>query len=249
MKPCIATPTSLRPLAHCTAALALALACCGSAQAQFSGAPAYSLAPSSQLGPNTGAGLLTLSTSPYDISITGQLQVTLAPGPASGSLAVWRVDRPLLPSFTLSNFTTVTDLIGFSAPPVGTFGASGGTVRTYITDLNVPNSVIAGTLSQVPLSLVNGAAVWSGGPVSSPVFSLTTGSNYALRQVFDLDGVYTGGPGGVWVVDVPLYSSLAAVPEPASLLLWAAGMGLLAGRLRGRRQQSGSSSSIGALRG
>ena len=65
---------------------------------------------------------------------------------------------------------------------------------------------------------------------SSPNFTLPTYNFYAVRQVFDLDGVYLGGPGGNWVVDVPAASDIKAVPEPAVYALMS--LGLLALGLR-----------------
>ena len=56
-----------------------------------------------------------------------------------------------------------------------------------------------------------------------------------LRQDFFLDGVQLAGPGGAWLVDVPVASTLAPVPEPAAAWLLAAGLASIAWWRRGAR--------------
>lgn len=222
-------------LIQAVAALAL---CAQAAHAQYSGSPTFFQAPVTQLGSvNSGANLLVLGTSTADIDVTGQFAVNLSAGSSSGTLVRWVVDRPLVASQLLTNVMTTTLLDGFSLPPAGTVANSGGSVRTYITDLTQPNSVIGSSMSSIAISLTAGAATWSTLVDTSPGFTLFTGSNYALRQVFDLDGVYPGGPGGTWLVDVPVLSGIAAVPEPSSAaLLVLGGGGLLLGLARRRGQ-------------
>ena len=99
--------------------------------------------------------------------------------------------------------------------------------------------VVAGSQAVIALSLVNGATTWPTLSVNSAPFALVTGTSttFVLRQAFVLDGVQLAGPGGSWVVDVPITSSLAPVPEPAAAWLLAAGLAGLAGldRRRGLR--------------
>jgi hypothetical protein len=72
--------------------------------------------------------------------------------------------------------------------------------------------------SSINMSLVNGAATWNNSS-SSGLFSGATPATptYYLRQYFFLDGVYLNGPGGNWVIDVPVDSFISEVPEPAML--------------------------------
>jgi hypothetical protein len=197
-------------------------------QAQYVGAPQFTSGPSTQLSlVNSGTTFLTLSTNPADITVAGQFIVNVPNTPVSGTLVRWTVERGLLPNQTLSNFVTTSVLDGFSQPPPGLIGVTGGALRTYIFD-TVNNSVIGGTLSSIPISLNPGFTLWPMLSASSAQFSLTTGNGYVLRQVFDLDGVYLGGPGGPWIVDVPAMSGLAAVPEPGSYALFAFGLAAIA---------------------
>jgi hypothetical protein len=205
-------------------------------QAQYTNPPTFTSGPSTQLSAiNSGSTFLTLSTSPADITVTGQFAVNVPNTPVSGTLVRWIVDRPMLSGQLLLNFATTSLLDGFSQPPPGLIGVTGGTLRTFITDLSVPNSVIGNSMSTIPIWLNTGLTTWNMLSASSATFSLFTGTNYALRQVFDLDGVYLGGAGGTWVVDVPAMSSLAAVPEPGAITLLVLG---LAGLMGWRRWQA-----------
>jgi PEP-CTERM motif len=194
-------------------------------QAQYTGAPYFSTPPTTQLSTvNSGSTFLTLSTTPADITVAGQFAVNLPSTPVSGTLLRWVVDRDMVPGVLYPSFMTTSALDGFSLPPSGVFGATGGILRTFITDKNIPNSVIGGSMSYIPISLTAGAATWNMLSASSAAFTLFTGTNYALRQVFDLDGVYLSGAGGTWIVDVPALSGLAPVPEPATYALFACGL-------------------------
>lgn len=226
------------PVTQAAAALVLALAAQTAHALQYTGGPTYFQAPVTQLGSvNSGTSLLTLGTSNADIDVTGQFAVNLNAGPSNGTLVRWVVDRPLAANQLFTNAVTTTLLDGFSLPPAGTVGNTAGAVRTFITDLSQPNSVIGSSMSSIAISLNAGSATWSTLTATSSSFTLLTGGNYALRQVFDLDGVYFSGPGGTWLVDVPVLSGIAAVPEPATaalLLLGGAGLLLDVARRKGQ---------------
>jgi hypothetical protein len=124
-------------------------------------------------------------------------------------------------------------LDGFSLPPVGTVGNTAGDVQSIFTDyLGTTTS-----LSSVPMSLVAGVDTppWILLSSTSAVFSHTATAGQFLRQTFTLDGIYSAGPGGNWVVDVPVTSqfNVVTIPEPSSLTLLAiAGAGFVGQRRR-----------------
>jgi hypothetical protein len=70
--------------------------------------------------------------------------------------------------------------------------------------------------------------------VQSSIFTYTSaaGNNY-LRQHFELDGVQLSGPGGLWILDVPLETYVT--PEPASIGALLIGMVAVLRRRRSRR--------------
>jgi PEP-CTERM motif len=191
------------------------------AVAQFSGPPAFTMGPSSAMG--AGVSALVLTPTLTGFTATGTYTVTIT-GPATGTLAVWHIDRPISSGVSNPSFQTITQLDGFSLPP-GPAVTTGGLVTTYVTDTSVPGTMVAGSQSVIQTSLVNGFATWLTLSSSSPAFALVTGasSTFVLRQSFWLDG-NINGPTGPWVVDVPVDSFLVAVPEPASALLLAAGL-------------------------
>lgn len=200
------------------------------AQAQFSGPPAFIAGPSSAMG--TGTNALVLTPTATGFTATGTYTVNIT-GPASGVLAAWIIDRPIASGVSNPTFQTTTDLDGFSLPP-GPANTTAGFVTSFVTDTAVPGTVVASSQSWIQLSLVNGAATWTTLSNSSPTFALVTGTSttFVLRQSFWLDGVING-PTGNWVVDVPVGSTLAAaVPEPTSALLLAAGLAVLLVRRR-----------------
>ena len=210
--------------------LCAAAAACG-VQAQNWGGPAtFTLGPLSQVGAPSNA--LVITSQPNGFVVSNTVTVATVPAPVGGTLAFWRLDRP----FTLSantTFFTTSFLDGFVAPPFGTFSTTLGTLRTYVIDTANNNNIFGGTTSQILISLTNGATSWTNLTNNSPNFTLPAYNFYAVRQVFDLDGVYTSGPGGNWVIDVPAASSLILVPELPSAALLALGVLALAWR-RGR---------------
>jgi hypothetical protein len=212
--------------AHRTSLVAFcvtAAACAAQAQ-NFTGPAAFTLGPSTQLGPPPANALVLTSTGNGFVA-AGTVTVTVAPAPVAGSLAFWEIDRPFTLS-TATTFVTTSSLDGLVAPPLGGFGPTGGTLRSYVIDTANNNAILPGTTSQIALSLINGATTWTMLSTNSPSFTLPAYNFYAVRQVFDLDGVYLGGPGGSWVVDVPAGSDVvpAPVPEPASYALMALGL-------------------------
>lgn len=210
----------------------------GAALAQFSGPPVFTLGPSSMMG--TGVNALVLTSTPTGFTATGTYTVNIT-GPATAKLASWQIERPISSGVSNPSFQTITQLDGFSLPPLPAFNST-GSVMTYVTDTLVPGTLVAGSQSVIQFSLVNGAATWTALSSSSPTFALVTGpsTSFVLRQSFSLDGD-TGALAGSWVVDVPVDSFLVAVPEPASALLL--GVGLLA--LLARRRPSAAHAAEG----
>ena len=106
---------------------------------------------------------------------------------------------------------TNTVLTGFSLPPIGTFGAGSGSV---VTDwrFNPGGALVGGSQSTVPMTLVNGVdsptwtglSTFSGGAGFTWTGGIFTGA--VMQQQFTLFANYTGGPGGNWVIDVPVTS-------------------------------------------
>ena len=182
----------------------------------FSGTAAFSSAPTSQLGSVTNNLILTNTANGFVVSGQVLINVGVAPPTHSGILVDWVVDRPLDPTYAGPfNLTTTTVLTGFSAPPVGTFQNTSGMVVSEFTNVG------AASQSQLPMSLVNGidSPSWTSLTNSSSTFfySPSTGN---LEQHFILDGVYLGGPGGTWKIDVPLRTFVTtSVPEPSGMVL------------------------------
>ncbi len=186
--------------------------------ALFSGPAVFTSGPTTQVGTITSS-TLTINNLSNGFDVSGQVTILVQPGPHSGTLLQWFVDRPLDPTYlpAISSLSTTTNLTGFSLPPVGTFGPSSGQSYTAFDQYPVTSQ------SAIPLALVNGAATWNTSNTSS-TFTYTTGGVQYVRQVFDLDGVYLGGPGGNWIVDFPLSTIVNGVPEPATMLLLATGL-------------------------
>ena len=207
----------------------LFVAAATSEAALFSGPSTFSSPAVSQLGPVTDNLVLTDTANGFFVS--GQVIVAVPPGGIAGTLVTWTVDRPLDPTYGAASLITTTVLDGFAAPPVGSFGPTSGFVQSYFTNFQIPST------SSIPITLVNGAAVWSNIIVNSSTFAYTSGGVNFLRQRFDLDGVQISGPGGNWVIDVPVTTTAEVVPEPSSIVLAGLGVvGLLAwGRRRNRR--------------
>lgn len=204
--------------------LATALVCVSGtvARGQFAPSnapPVFTVLPASTMGTVVGNSLV-LTALPNGFVVTGQVQIAIAPGPASGILVQWTVERRLDPAFTASGIQNTTILTGFSAPPVGTFGTTSGTVLTDWRFATGGTSVVGGSQATVPMTLVNGidSPPWTGLTATSVPFTWTAGffPTGVMQQRFTLFGNYTGGPGGIWVIDVPV-TSIATIPCPPDL--------------------------------
>jgi hypothetical protein len=216
------------------AACILCLATSSAQAALFSGSAAFTTSPWSQMGPVTNN--LVLTNTPTGFVVSGQAIVNVG-SPSNGILVEWIVDRPLDPSYAGPfNLQTTTILDGFSAPPAGTFGPTSGIAKSEFT--SHPTS-----LSVIPVGLINGIDTPFWTPpltATSPVFLYTPAVGLVLRQHFWVDGVVLSGPGGNWVIDVPLRSQANSaqdvVPEPSTWLL--AGSGMLLWGLAARYRRS-----------
>jgi hypothetical protein len=186
-----------------------------SAMAQFAGNAFFSMLPTSTVGIPTNNLVITNTLNGFTVAGDVTVLVPSAPPAAAGFLVEWIIDRPLSPGFTFTNWTTTTNLDGFSAPPVGIAGNTSGQVSTEFTEPGMQGP----SQSSLPMTLIAGAATWPTLSNTSGVFSGNTPGApiYFLRQHFWLDGVYQSGPGGNWVVDVPVDSFITQVPEPATL--------------------------------
>lgn len=218
----------------------LALLCIctsGVATAQFSGPATFSTAPWSQMG--TVTNNLTITNTPTGFNVAGQVLVNVPSTvpPTSGILVAWVVDRPVINGYTGNNMFTTTVLDGYSLPQMGGGGNTSGYTSTIFTDyLGTTTS-----LSTVPMTLVNGFdnPQWNSLTDTSALFNYTAGTGQSLRQVFFLDGIYNGGPGGTWVIDVPVISFFTPVPEPTTWALLGTAMLCFAGYgLRRRRAKN-----------
>jgi hypothetical protein len=215
--------------------LAVALAVSSPCYAQFSGPSFFSSAPSSQLGPVTNNLILTDTANGFVVS--GQLIVNVPATSTTigGLVASWTVDRPLQFPYGPNNLTTTTLLSGFSAPPPGAVGNTNGSVQSIYTDyLGTTTS-----LSLIPMQLVAGvdSPPWISLSNTSAVFSHTATPGQFLRQTFFLDGQYFNGPGGSWTIDVPVTSSVNAVPEPPSIAMGVVVLFALLGYTAVKRRQ------------
>jgi hypothetical protein len=216
------------------AACILCLATSSAQAALFSGSAAFTTSPWSQMGPVTNN--LVLTNTPTGFVVSGQAIVNVG-SPSNGILVEWIVDRPLDPSYAGPfNLQTTTILDGFSAPPAGTFGPTSGIAKSEFT--SHPTS-----LSSISVGLINGIDTPFWTPpltATSPVFLYTPAVGLVLRQHFWVDGVVLSGPGGNWVIDVPLRSQANSaqdvVPEPSTWLL--AGSGMLLWGLAARYRRS-----------
>lgn len=211
-------------------ALAWLLTAATTQAALFSGPSAFSTLPFTQLGPLTNN--LTLTDTANGFVVTGQVIIAVPPTntPIGGTLASWIVDRPLDPNYGNGNLITTTVLDGFSTPPVGLVGNTSGIVESFFTNYPITSQ------SFIPITLPSGAATWTNISVNSSTFAYTSGGVNFLRQRFDVDGVYLNGPGGNWVVDVPVTTTATVIPEPSSLVLAGFGLAALAAWARRRRK-------------
>ncbi len=194
------------------------------ARAQFApanAAPVFLTAPTSTMGTVTNNLVLTPQVNGFVVS--GQVIVNLPAGASSGILAQWTVIRRIDPAFSGAGLMTNTVLTGFSLPPAGTFGSTSGSV---VTDwrFNIGGGFVGGSQSTLPMSLVNGvdSPAWTGLSASSGGGGFTWTAGFfpgaILQQQFTLFGNYTGGPGGNWVIDVPVVSEILPAPGAATLL-------------------------------
>ena len=197
--------------------------------ALFSGPSGFTTPAASQLGPLTNN--LTLTDNANGFVVAGQVIINVPPTPIAGTLATWTVDRPLDPTYGAGSLITTTVLSGFSQPPIGAVGNTSGAVDSVFT--NFPGS----SISLIPMSLVSGidSPPWISLTVNSTPFAYVSGGANFLRQVFQLDGIYLGGPGGNWIVDVPVRTTATVVPEPSTFaLLGVALVSMFGYRLRRR---------------
>lgn len=218
--------------------IAFSILCLGTSWSQaalFSGPAAFTTTPWSQMG--TVTNNLVITNTPTGFVVSGQAIINVGSS-SNGLLVEWIVDRPLDPSYGGPfNLQTTTILSGFSAPPAGTFSPTSGIAKSEFT--SHPTSV-----SAIPVGMVNGidSPLWSSLTATSPVFVYTPAAGLVLRQHFWVDGVVLSGPGGNWIIDVPLESEATSVqnviPEPSSCLLAGSGILLwgLATRLRSQRR-------------
>lgn len=210
----------------------------GSAQAILTGVPTFVTPPNSQLGPITNN---TLVITPFanGFSVSGQIDVTVPSTTTgiTGLLLGYEVDYPIDPlyPFNPSLFTT-TVIDGFSTPPAGTVGNTQGFVHSGIVTL--PSTYLVASISSINLSLVAGVDSPPWFPpigANSATFPFTGASGMVLRQRFEIDGDYQSGPGGIWTIDLPVFTFI--IPEPSSgALMITAGLTLTAFRRRRRAE-------------
>ncbi len=217
---------------------------CSTAQAQFSVtnvSPAFFAAPSSGVGTISG-NTLVLTPNTNGFTVSGQVLVTVPSGSFSGVLAQWTVIRRLDPALSWTNLTTTGNIIGFSTPPAGAFANSSGSLTTDVRFNAGPGGFVGGSQNVIGLSLVNGidSPSWGGTGLTatSGTFVHTTVffPNSVLQQTFTINANQTSGPGGVWVIDVPVTASLddGNVPAPGTLVMLSAGMFVVGVRPRRR---------------
>jgi hypothetical protein len=203
---------------------------CGTSQAQLflvTDNAAFTQLPTSQLGSVINNLVITDTTTGF--TVTGQVLVNVPPGSHSGTLVSWTVERKMNQGHNAVNEFTNTQLDGFSQPPPGIFGNTSGVVESEFTN-------VTGSAATINPTLTAGAAVWTNLTASNGPHSFLVGSSDYLRQTFFVDGTQINGPGGQWIIDVPVMSFVTtAVPEPASvgLLSFAVVLALLVRRRRG----------------
>lgn len=183
----------------------------------FTGPGFFSVAPNTQMGIIT-ANWLAVNYTSFGFMVAGQFHVAVQSGATSGTLLNYQVKRPLNTSYG-SWFTNLeTWLVGFSQPPAGgTYSPTTGFVNSYLE--------ISGQPAQIPLSLTNGAATWNIN-MAGPSFNYVSGVDAFLVSDFQLDASRLSGPGGTWIVDLPVLTEF--VPEPSALaLLGLAGLAVL----------------------
>lgn len=192
--------------------------------ALLTGSPTFSQPVSTQLG-TIAFNTLTVTPILNGFVVSGQVGINVPAGTSSGTLASWAVDWPIDPTYPFNPaLSTTTTLTGFSAPPIGVVGNTSGSVTSSIVTL--PSTIFPGSQSQVPMQLVAGvdSPAWASLTNTSPTFGFAGAPGMVLRQRFDLDGIYAAGPGGLWVVDVPITTFVNNVPEPSSMIMASIGL-------------------------
>lgn len=195
--------------------------------ALFSGNSSFTTMPFSTMGPIVN-NTLVLNDGPLGFTVSGQVEIMVPSGQVGGTLIYWEVDRPLDPTYGSAPLNTTTILTGFSQPPTGgTYGLTLG--ETWSEFNQYPGT----SKSQIPITLTNGAAVWNSVTVTSSNFPYVSaaGANY-VRQQFWIDGSQISGPGGIWLIDVPVETRVTVVPEPVTLAVFGLGLAALARRRR-----------------
>lgn len=222
----------------CLGTLVLLLAVSHARAALLIGVPTYNQPVTSQLGP-IGLNTLTITPLPNGFSVSGQVGIVVPAGSVAGTLAAWVIDYPIDPSYAFNpSLSITTSLLGFSAPPLGVVGSTSGIVESAIVTL--PGTVLGPSISLVPMSLVAGvdSPAWGPSPLVgvSTTFPFIGAASMVLRQRFQLDGIYSAGPGGMWIIDVPVTTIVNGVPEPSTALLATFGFaGFAAWRYRRKR--------------
>ena len=194
------------------------------------GTPTFSSPVSTQLG-TIAFNTLVVTPLGNGFVVTGQVGINVPAVPTSGTLVSWTIDWPIDPTYPFNPaLTTNTSLLGFSQPPLGAVGNTSGIVETSIVTL--PSTVYPGSTATVPMSLAAGidSPAWGPFPLtgSSGPCGFAGAPGMVLRQRFDLDGIYLSGPGGLWIIDVPV-TSLVDVPEPSTTILAGIGFAGFAG--------------------
>ncbi|MEZ6192339.1 MAG: PEP-CTERM sorting domain-containing protein [Phycisphaerales bacterium] len=192
----------------------------------YAGNAFFSIAPYSQMG--TVVDELTINQLQTGYNVAGQFKVTVPAGTVSGTLLHYQVKRLLNPNFGFQWMYLQQFVVGFSQPTGGgTFSPTSGYAKTYLD--------VTGWPANTPLNLVNGAATWNVNQIGN-TFNYVSGTDVYLVQDFELDGSKLTGPGGTWIIDLPLSSEIIFVPEPGSAALFALGLAGL-GRRGGRSQR------------
>ena len=194
----------------------------------YAGNAFFSIAPYSQMG--TVVDELAINQLPTGYNVAGQFKVTVPAGAVSGTLLHYQVKRLLNPNFGFQWMYLQQYIVGFSQPTGGgTFSPTSGYAKTYLD--------VTGWPANTPLNLVNGAATWNVNQIGN-TFNYVSGTDVYLVQDFELDGSKLTGPGGTWIIDLPLSSEIIFVPEPGSAAVFTLGLAALCRRGGRSRRKS-----------